>query len=147
MINVSVTLNGLDKALQNITDFAVNSEAIVDGVLENTADRTASDAALFAPPGIAGTISVINEPLSKTVHVDNPIAAYVEFGTGEFVQGYPFDDVFPSGGELRDYAMTFFVNGKGRLAPHPYLFPAFMQNSQDIDVKLGIQIEEAGDMA
>lgn len=45
-------------------------------------------------------------------------AAWVEFGTGAFV------DV-PSG--LEDYAMEFYVNGKGTTRPQPYLFPAYFK--------------------
>ena len=56
-----------------------------------------------------------------------PMGAYVEFGTGVFV------DV-PQGWE--ETAMQFYVNGKGYLKPYPYLIPAFhkgeRQFNQDI---------------
>lgn len=56
-----------------------------------------------------------------------PMGAYVEFGTGVFV------DV-PTGWE--ETAMAFYVNGKGYLQPYPYLIPAFhkgeRQFNQDI---------------
>lgn len=40
-------------------------------------------------------------------------APYVEFGTGDKVK-------IPAG--LEDYAMTFYVTGKGRLPAHPFFF-------------------------
>ena len=49
-------------------------------------------------------------------NLDPPIGAYIEFGTGQFVE-------IPPG--LEEYAMTFYKNGKGRIAAHPFLFPAF----------------------
>lgn len=50
-----------------------------------------------------------------------PIGAYVEFGTGSNVQ-------IPEG--LADYAMTFYVNGKGHLPARPFLFPAFFAEQE-----------------
>ena len=47
---------------------------------------------------------------------DPPYGAYVEFGTGPNV-------MIPEG--LEDYAMKFFVNGRGHMPANPFLFPAF----------------------
>lgn len=47
---------------------------------------------------------------------DPPMAAYIEFGTGGFVN-------VPAGYE--DMAWQFYVNGKGTLPPYPYLIPSY----------------------
>ena len=47
------------------------------------------------------------------------MAAYYEFGTGNFVRvSEPADDA---------YAMEFFRTGKGTLRPYPHLYPAYRQ--------------------
>ena len=47
-----------------------------------------------------------------------PYAPYVEFGTGK-------NTAFPPGFEK--FAYQYYVNGKGRTMPHPYLLPAFIK--------------------
>ena len=51
------------------------------------------------------------------------VAAWVEFGTG--VKADP-----PAG--LEDYAMQFFVSGKGRLPPSPFLFPSSEESKKEL---------------
>lgn len=48
-----------------------------------------------------------------------PMGAYMEFGTGAFVE---------VSDEWKDMAYTFYKNGKGRLHATPYLYPAFTLN-------------------
>jgi hypothetical protein len=47
-----------------------------------------------------------------------PYAPYVEFGTGTNVR-------IPQG--FSDFAMQYFVNGKGTMKAQPYLIPAFIK--------------------
>lgn len=67
--------------------------------------------------------SIFQEPgrLSSTVGATANYAAYVEFGTGPLAAAYV--PQLPK--EWQDLALTFYVNGKGRLPAHPYLYPAF----------------------
>lgn len=51
-----------------------------------------------------------------------PMGAYIEFGTGVYVTVAP---------EWKDMAWQFYVNGKGRLHAHPYLYPAFIKGRDD----------------
>lgn len=57
-----------------------------------------------------------NNGLTGTISVTEDYAPYVEFGTGSFVK-------VPKGFE--DLAMSFFVNGKGRMKPQPFLIPSW----------------------
>jgi phage gpG-like protein len=50
-------------------------------------------------------------------------APFIEFGTGTNVQ-------IPSGYE--DFAMTFYVNGKGTLRPRPFLIPSFLEGKKEL---------------
>ena len=54
------------------------------------------------------------------VEVKVDYAQYVEFGTGAFAREY----LASKDKDLREYAMTFFETGKGRMPAHPFLFPA-----------------------
>lgn len=66
--------------------------------------------------------SIFQEPgrLSSTVGASVDYAAYVEFGTGRFAAAHV--PTLPK--EWQDLALTFFVNGKGTLPAHPFLYPA-----------------------
>lgn len=50
-----------------------------------------------------------------------PLGAYIEFGTGVFVEVSP---------EWKEMAFTFYKNGKGTLRASPYLYPAFIINRE-----------------
>lgn len=67
--------------------------------------------------------SIFQEPgrLSSTVGASADYAAYVEFGTGPYAAKYV--SILPK--QWQELAMTFYVNGKGRLPAHPYLYPSF----------------------
>lgn len=68
---------------------------------------------------IAQSIAAVpsNEELTWTVIVGvEPMSAYIEFGTGRFVE-------IPPGWEK--IAWHYYVNGKGYLRPYPYLYPAY----------------------
>lgn len=59
-------------------------------------------------------------------------SAYFEFGTGEFV----FDGENWVDGDLREYARNFFVNGKGKTKPHPFLFNSFYEERVELIKRL-----------
>ena len=54
------------------------------------------------------------------VEVKVKYAQYLEFGTGAFAAEY----LSTKDKDLREYAMTFFETGKGRIPAQPFLFPA-----------------------
>ena len=54
------------------------------------------------------------------VEVKIKYAQYVEFGTGAFAAEY----LATKDKDLREYAMTFFETGRGRVTARPFLFPA-----------------------
>lgn len=65
------------------------------------------------------------------------MAAYLEFGTGRYAARYLSGK--PS--EMVAIARTFYVNGKGRMKEHPYLFPAYYQEGRRLSEKLkGLKI-------
>jgi hypothetical protein len=51
---------------------------------------------------------------------NDPLAAYIEFGTGKYFSLYPGKEK-----EWQDLAYNYYKNGKGVTRPNPYLYPAF----------------------
>lgn len=118
--------NGLDK----ITD---QVKQIINDELYGFALETVSDAKQNVNSN--GTIdngflinsiasNVYPDQLSVEIIVAAYYAAFIEFGTGQFAAAYV--SALPI--EIQEYAMTFFVNGKGRLPARPFLFPALEAN-------------------
>lgn len=50
---------------------------------------------------------------------DDPMAAYIEFGTGRYFPQYPGKEK-----EWQDLARQYYVNGKGWMRPAPYFYPS-----------------------
>lgn len=63
------------------------------------------------------------EEMIAKVYAAALYAPYQEFGVGSLVE-------VPTGYE--DYAMEFFVSGKGAGAPQPFMFPAMFANQEKL---------------
>src|SRR5690606_6455672 len=119
---------------------------------KSVATRIADDAKNLAPRGMEtnkdGNATINIAQLINVEHTDHlfysvkgqakdqpgtpPIAAYLEFGTGAFV------DVAT---EWKDMAMMFYKNGKGYLRPHPYLYPAYNKGKPIYEAQLKALLE------
>lgn len=54
---------------------------------------------------------------------NDPMAAYIEFGTGRYFPQYPGREA-----EWQALAKQYYVNGNGWMRPAPYLYPSVMSN-------------------
>ena len=52
---------------------------------------------------------------------DDPMAAYIEFGTGKYFPQYPGKEA-----SWQALAREYFVNGEGWMRPAPYFYPSVM---------------------
>jgi HK97 gp10 family phage protein len=79
--------------------------------------------------GLLGSISMktIDEATHEVV-VQKYYAPFVEFGTGAQAANY----LSSQDPELRAYAMQFYVNGQGRMAPRPFLFNSFEEEKKKL---------------
>lgn len=68
--------------------------------------------------------------LSKRVSSNASYSAYVEFGTGPYVN-------IPPG--LEEFARQFYINGKGTTRAQPFLFPAYFKNVRPKKVEKDIK--------
>jgi len=109
-----------------LKDLKPDSEEIMAEEIESGLEEIRNDYLRLLPTDLAGGAGLRSgaytdfnrSELKGEAGNTKEYAPFVEFGTGEKV------DV-PQG--LEDYAMTFFVNGKGRLPANAALFPAFFR--------------------
>jgi hypothetical protein len=104
-------LNNLLKAIEGLKKKVENVPVMVE---ESCAD-IASKANSRAPIGVSVYAN------GNTVTASGPLAAYIEFGTGDAAAVYT--QTLPE--EWDNYAYSFFKTGKGKLLDSPYLFPAY----------------------
>lgn len=102
----------------------------VDEELDLGMEDIVNEAKAKAPVDVLGnpissSISLTkNGRFSYTINVDNPYAAYYEFGTGPAAKAY-----LPSiPKEWQDIAFDYIINEKGSIPEISYLYPAYKNN-------------------
>lgn len=135
-----VKVTGQKELIKALSKFGEETEKRIDQITHATATQIADQAKFNAPRAnaeinIAQSINVSKESkLFYTVNVNAvPIAAYLEFGTGAFVEVAP---------EWKDMAWEFYVNGKGRLHPQPYLYPAYTRGKKIYEANLKALLDQ-----
>lgn len=126
-------INGL-KGLQGIlTKAEKDVDSIIKEVLLNSANSILQDA-LSRLPADSGAIrssfaiEVTDSGYKVTIFSNEEVAAYIEFGTGDFAKAY----LAGKPKEIVDEAIKFYVNGKGKMPAQPYLFPAYLARRDGI---------------
>ncbi len=130
MAGISFKLQGLDKVLASIDSYSNKVQDQIDDTLTGAAEAITETAKQLAPTddsNLHNNIGYVNEPFAKALYSNAAYSAYIEFGTGANV-----DVPNIEGMDLPAYAMTFFVNGKGRIRPHPFFFPAVQQETKKL---------------
>ena len=69
--------------------------------------------------------------LGGSVYLNRDYAPYVEFGTGK--NAAQFTSQNP---DIAEYAMEFFVSGKGKNKAQPFLFPAVRISMKEMEAKM-----------
>jgi hypothetical protein len=121
--NLADVQKQLLKMGKDVEDF-VKAETVAIGFDITRDAKTNAKGIMNAPVELGNLIS--NEKIDNgygTRITQNflPMGAYMEFGTGAFVE---------VADEWRDMAWTFYKNGKGMLRATPYLYPAFTKNRE-----------------
>lgn len=127
MSSLSFNISGVTAALKKIENLGPQAEKIVNAEISAFALDTTNDAKTNVPVDLGYLRNSIQYQVGKLeafINVNAFYAAYVEFGTGAKV----FESSFAFTSEMKSYAATFFVNGKGTLPARPYLFPAYEKN-------------------
>ena len=114
-----------------LTKLKSGEKKAMNALLQQSADNIAQKAkSLSNIPSISGTIRVNKASgkfeISAGEGLSIPqIAAYHEFGTGDFAKALV--GTLPQDWQL--YAKSFYVNGMGRLPAKPYMFPALSEET------------------
>jgi hypothetical protein len=124
-------MGDLASVLRQLKSFGDQTESFVKAEISGIAFQIEADAKAGAsaipgaPPEIKQHINheITNSGWTARIAQNSlPMGAYIEFGTGVYVTVAP---------EWRDMAWQFYVNGKGRLHAHPYMYPAFVKGRDD----------------
>ena len=137
---VTINAQSVRKALAELQKFGKEAEVIIDESTRIGAEVIRDKAitninALGAGyPEAVGEVVVSKADVNYyTINVQGvPLAAYIEFGTGAYVE-------VPN--EWKGLAWQFYVNGRGTLPPNPYLYPAFTQGMEQYQKQLEKAIE------
>lgn len=125
MSGFSIDITGdLNQSFDDMTD---QVKQIVNDELEAFGIETVTMAKQLCPVNegfLRNSITFDKQPLSVILIVAAGYGAYVEFGTGVFAESY-VPSLPP---EVQEFAITFFVNGKGHVPARPFLFPAIESN-------------------
>lgn len=121
-------IKGLDDLRNRLKGLEKESKKAINKGIQETAKLILGDALSRVPVDkglLRASLGIENRPdeLTAIVYAGALYAAYQEFGTGAFT------DV-PSGYE--EYAMEFFVSGKGHTSPQPFMFPALFANQEKL---------------
>lgn len=130
MADISFKIEGLQNVLAAIDSYSDKVQTQIDDTLTGAAYATVALAKELAPTddsNLKNNIGFADEPFKKDIYSHAAYAAYIEFGTGSHVDVPQIEGI-----DLPAYAMTFFVNGKGRMFPHPYFFPALLAETKKI---------------
>jgi hypothetical protein len=68
--------------------------------------------------------SIKNRPFVYEIvagYGNDPMAAYIEFGTGKYFPNYPGKEA-----EWQNLARQYYINGEGWMRPAPYMYPSVM---------------------
>jgi len=138
---------GVQETIKKLQKFGQIGENRISIISKTNADEIAqmarANVASYQDQELAGKISSaikvekVQRNITYAVRVgEQPMSAYVEFGTGRFVE-------VPKGWEK--IAWHYYVNGKGYMYPHPYLYPAYYigrrQYKKDLKDSLNYLVE------
>lgn len=138
---VKVDANSIRKTLATLQKFGDESARFISEVTQNAAneirDGAMSNVRAQNITEAVGPIIVEQTATGGdyyTINVQNvPLAAYLEFGTGAFVE---------VADEWKGLAWEFYVSGKGRLQPHSFLYPPFRDGRERYQKDLERKIKQ-----
>lgn len=137
---IKVTAASLQKTISKIRKFGNEAELVIDQATDLSAKQIATEAKMNVNAYGKTIVEFVGEITSQqegemyyTISADKvPLAAYVEFGTGAYVE---------VADEWRNLAWQFYKNGLGTMTPHPYLYPAFRQGREEYQKTLNRILE------
>jgi hypothetical protein len=145
---MTIRVAGLSEAIKELRKKGDTAETIIKKKLRDTADEILLDAKNDAPfgPGLSIKQRLDANPFDGGLRFEIgvqgtlDIDAYYEFGTGLSAQQILSNPLYTN--EMRDLAMMFFKDGKGRLRGTPYLFPNYIKHTSNLVEELKKEISK-----
>lgn len=134
----AIRINGLQAAFDQLNRLEQDIKDTINDVLGGVGEDILSDAIAAAPDNLgalkaSGGLQRSPDQLSIKIYFSIKYAPYVEFGTGPLTEP-------PVGYE--DYALEFFVSGKGYTPPQPFLFPSVFRHFPEIVPKIQTALQK-----
>jgi len=107
---------------------------------KKVADIIAAEARQAAPGSLSSGITVSQTQESTIIDAGSELAAYAEYGTGDHAAAY----LSTQPPEVVEEARKFFVSGKGRTPPKPFITPAVMRHVNDIVPAVEAELQKIG---
>lgn len=121
-------INGMTAALSQLQNLPQQASERIQAAIDKTANNIVQEASAQAPGSLSNGISATPGNLSSLIDGGSELAAYIEWGTGDFAKAYvatlPVDQ--------QEEALRFFVTGKGHGRPQPFFFPSIMRNTPEL---------------
>lgn len=129
----SFQIKGLQSFTQMLDNIGIEVDKIVKEVLLLSANEILQDALSRLPSGSGNVrasfaIEVDDDGWKCIIYSDEEVAAYIEFGTGDFAKAY----LAGKPQEVVDEAIKFYIDGSGKMPAQPYLFPAYLARRDKI---------------
>lgn len=110
----------------------------VDSLIQETLLEYANKIMAEIPTSLVSSYALTVEKNRVIIWTENEIAAYIEFGTGQYATNY----LSSQPQEVREQAIQFYVSGDGTMPANPYLFPAYFKYRDEIVKVLDQRIQE-----
>lgn len=127
---LSIRIEGLNKTLAALRAKSSDLLEEVDREMQASANQIVTTSkAIFSADNPEIRASIRQEkirPFAYSImagYGNDPMAAYIEFGTGRYFPQYPGKEA-----EWQELARQYYVNGRGWLRPAPYMYPSVMSN-------------------
>lgn len=134
-------IKGLDSFVKNMKGLENKIDKVIKDTLLEYANRILSESmSKLGNSAIASTfhLEVSENGYRVTIYTDNEIAAYIEFGTGDYAANY----LSGQPDEVTDQAIKFFVTGEGTMPANPYLFPTYFKYKEEIIIEIDRRVQK-----
>jgi len=125
-----------EQAIAQLQALAKGAQAAMKAGELKVATEIVEDSKAAAPGSLPGHIYATQNETETIVFGGPEIAAYTEFGTGNFAKEY----VASLPEEWKQEAIKFFITGKGHGAPHPFFFPAVLKHQDEILIEVEAEL-------
>lgn len=135
--------NALRKSLMSLDK---DVEQVIKDTLSEFMNKILNEALSNLPSGAGSVRSGYHITISDsgnlvTIWTENEVAAWIEFGTGDYAHDY----LMTQEDEVLEEAVKFYVNGDGTMPARPYLFPAYDKYKFEIAIEINKRIQKVLD--